>query len=112
MPAVEQACLAWEACMRRDAEVIGRARVSAMTLAEIINGFVEPITYKTMAFFVLLIGSAFFLSNIAFGFARNRIVGRQLMVDRQVIGLRKGLRSGLASGIDDSISDLNSHVMD
>ena len=48
VPAMEKACLAWEACMRRDPSVIGRAKLSAETFAEIINGFIEPISYKTM----------------------------------------------------------------
>ncbi|KAG5462821.1 MAG: hypothetical protein BJ554DRAFT_3411, partial [Olpidium bornovanus] len=35
-------------CMYRDPTVVGRAKVSAETFAEIINSFVEPISYKTM----------------------------------------------------------------
>jgi hypothetical protein len=34
--------------MNRDPTVVGRARVSAETFAEIINSFIEPISYKTM----------------------------------------------------------------
>jgi Di-sulfide bridge nucleocytoplasmic transport domain len=48
VPAMEKACLAWEKCMNRDPTVVGRARVSAETFAEIINSFIEPISYKTM----------------------------------------------------------------
>ena len=48
VPAMEKACLAWEKCMNRDPNVVGRARVSAETFAEIINSFIEPISYKTM----------------------------------------------------------------
>jgi Di-sulfide bridge nucleocytoplasmic transport domain len=48
VPAMEKACLAWEKCMNRDPSVVGRARVSAETFAEIINSFIEPISYKTM----------------------------------------------------------------
>lgn len=45
---MEKACVAWEKCMNRDPTVVGRARVSAETFAEIINSFIEPISYKTM----------------------------------------------------------------
>jgi hypothetical protein len=48
VPAMEKACLTWEGCMKRDPSVIGRAKLSAETFAEIINGFIEPISYKTM----------------------------------------------------------------
>jgi hypothetical protein len=34
--------------MNRDPTVVGRAKVSAETFAEIINSFIEPISYKTM----------------------------------------------------------------
>ncbi len=48
VPAMEKACIGWETCMRRDPSVTGRAKLSAETFAEIINGFIEPISYKTM----------------------------------------------------------------
>src|SRR5271169_4815983 len=50
VPAMEKACVAWEKCMNRDPTVVGRARVSAETFAEIINSFIEPISYKTMVY--------------------------------------------------------------
>jgi hypothetical protein len=48
VPAMETACQAWEACMRRDPSLFGRAKLSAETFAEIVNGLIEPISYKTM----------------------------------------------------------------
>lgn len=48
VPAMEAACSRWEKCMSRDSSQVGRARVSAETFAEIINSFIEPISYKTM----------------------------------------------------------------
>ena len=51
VPAMETACQAWEACMRRDPSLFGRAKLSAETLAEIVNGLIEPISYKTMVSF-------------------------------------------------------------
>lgn len=48
VPAMEQACRAWEAGMNRDPTTIGRAKVSATTFAEILNSFIDPITYKSL----------------------------------------------------------------
>lgn len=48
VPAMEVRCNTWEKCMNRDPSQVGRARVSAETFAEIINSFIEPISYKTM----------------------------------------------------------------
>ncbi|ORX90521.1 hypothetical protein K493DRAFT_265657 [Basidiobolus meristosporus CBS 931.73] len=72
LPGLKDLCNTWEACMKRDPTVIGRAKVSAETFAEILNNFVEPISYKTMIFFTLLIFGSLFLSNFAFGFLRSR----------------------------------------
>jgi hypothetical protein len=80
---MEKACLAWEKCMNRDPTVVGRARVSAETFAEIINSFIEPISYKTMVlspqfqpnskiFCLLAVFGSVFLSNFAFGLLRQR----------------------------------------
>ena len=47
-PAMVSQCSNWETCMNRDPTTIGRARVSAELIAEVINGFVEPISWKTL----------------------------------------------------------------
>lgn len=73
VPAMEKACLAWESCMKRDPSVVGRAKLSAETFAEIINGFIEPISYKTMIFILTALFGTIFLSNYAFSMARNRV---------------------------------------
>jgi len=54
VPAMEKACISWESCMKRDPSVVGRAKLSAETFAEIINGFIEPISYKTMVHAILI----------------------------------------------------------
>ncbi|KAJ1983327.1 hypothetical protein H4R34_001350 [Dimargaris verticillata] len=72
VPAMEKACATWENCMNRDPKIIGRAKVSAETFAEIINSFIEPISYKTMAFFAFLLFGSLFISNFAFSILRNR----------------------------------------
>ena len=48
VPAMEVVCNNWDKCMKRDPTMVGRARVSASTFAEIFNSFVEPISYKAM----------------------------------------------------------------
>lgn len=93
LPALEAICENWERCMNRDPAKVGRAKVSAQTLAEIFNGFIEPISFKTMVsnifcpatsyllllltesaqfFFVASIASCFAVSNLTFSFFRNK----------------------------------------
>ena len=48
VPAMESMCNSWQKCMNRDPAMVGRARVSAQTFAEIITSFAEGISYKTM----------------------------------------------------------------
>ncbi|KAF5361679.1 hypothetical protein D9758_007380 [Tetrapyrgos nigripes] len=48
IPAVVTQCGNWETCMNRDPTKVGRARVGAELLAEVVNGFVEPISWKTL----------------------------------------------------------------
>ncbi|KAK0198105.1 Di-sulfide bridge nucleocytoplasmic transport domain-containing protein [Armillaria mellea] len=50
LPAMAQQCANWETCMNRDPTTLGRARVGAELIAEVVNGFVEPISWKTLAF--------------------------------------------------------------
>ncbi|KAF9066560.1 Di-sulfide bridge nucleocytoplasmic transport domain-containing protein [Rhodocollybia butyracea] len=49
-PALVHQCSEWELCMNRDPTKIGRARIGAELIAEVVNGFVEPISWKTLAF--------------------------------------------------------------
>lgn len=48
IPAMIQQCGNWETCMSRDPTIVGRARVGAELIAEVVNGFVEPISWKTL----------------------------------------------------------------
>lgn len=71
IPAIEDMCNEWAACMNRD-KVVAQAKVSAEAIAEIINSFVEPISYKTLIFFSLLTLGTLVFSNVAFSiFKRN-----------------------------------------
>ncbi|KAJ4471385.1 Di-sulfide bridge nucleocytoplasmic transport domain-containing protein [Lentinula edodes] len=49
-PALVHQCGEWELCMNRDPTKIGRARIGAELIAEVVNGFVEPISWKTLTF--------------------------------------------------------------
>ncbi|TEB34937.1 hypothetical protein FA13DRAFT_1753353 [Coprinellus micaceus] len=55
-PAMVQQCSNWESCMNRDPTNLGRAKVSAELIAEVINGFVEPISWKTLIFTLTSLG--------------------------------------------------------
>lgn len=48
VPAMIHQCAKWEMCMNRDPAAVGRAKVSAELIAEVVNGFVEPISWKTL----------------------------------------------------------------
>ncbi len=48
------------------------AEVSAMTFAEIINSFVEPISFKTLLFVAFIGGTIFGVGNVVLGAARAR----------------------------------------
>ncbi|KAG6902967.1 hypothetical protein C0995_008540 [Termitomyces sp. Mi166 len=50
VPAMAQQCENWKTCMNRDPAIVGRARVGAELIAEVVNGFVEPISWKALAF--------------------------------------------------------------
>ncbi|KAF9457462.1 Di-sulfide bridge nucleocytoplasmic transport domain-containing protein [Collybia nuda] len=50
IPAMAQQCANWETCMNRDPAIVGRAKVGAEMIAEVVNGFVEPISWKALAF--------------------------------------------------------------
>ncbi|KAM6495042.1 Di-sulfide bridge nucleocytoplasmic transport domain containing protein [Amanita muscaria] len=55
VPAMIRQCSDWETCMNRSAAVVGRVKVGAELIAEVLNGFVEPISWKALAFIAVLI---------------------------------------------------------
>eukprot|EP00164_Ancoracysta_twista_P010581 GFYU01016026.1.p1 GENE.GFYU01016026.1~~GFYU01016026.1.p1 ORF type:complete len:348 (-),score=52.78 GFYU01016026.1:133-1176(-) len=73
IPHMRETCLQWQNCMTRDPLVVGRTKLSAETLAEIINSFVEPLSYKTMLFFAVFVFGFMIASNLAFTFARSKL---------------------------------------
>ena len=71
-PKFEMMCKGWDDCTKQDPNKTGRAKVSAHTFAEIFNSFVDPISWKAMAFTLILVSGSFFFSNLAFGFFRSK----------------------------------------
>ncbi|WPH02837.1 Hypothetical protein R9X50_00570500 [Acrodontium crateriforme] len=74
LPALELACGEWHNCMNQDPKRVGRARMSAQAFAKIFNSFIDPISYKAMAFTCMMVVGAFIVSNSAFVFFRNKAV--------------------------------------
>ncbi|KIY45703.1 hypothetical protein FISHEDRAFT_48740 [Fistulina hepatica ATCC 64428] len=70
VPAMASQCGRWETCMNRDPTKIGRTRVAAEMLAEVVNAFVEPITWKTLAFTLVTLGSLTLLVNALLSYYR------------------------------------------
>ncbi|KAK7203013.1 Di-sulfide bridge nucleocytoplasmic transport domain-containing protein [Myxozyma melibiosi] len=61
------ACSSWQKCMDREPSDVGRASVSAETVADILNSFIERLSYKSMGFlFVLILGSIYVSSTKGF----------------------------------------------
>ncbi|KAI9933632.1 hypothetical protein MW887_008105 [Aspergillus wentii] len=73
LPALETVCENWERCMNRDPAKVGRAKVSAHTMAIIINSFIDPISWKAILFFLATISTVTVVSNWSFRSFRNRL---------------------------------------
>ncbi|KAK7688147.1 hypothetical protein QCA50_008517 [Cerrena zonata] len=73
MPALLHQCGLWETCMNRDPTKVGRAKVGAELIAEVVNGFVEPISWKTLIFTVLSLSSLTFFINALLSLYRSKL---------------------------------------
>ena len=62
VPAMRSVCESWERCMSRDPRMVGRAKVSARTFAEILSSFVDGVSVKALG-----LGGALFLGFWAIG---------------------------------------------
>ncbi|WFD04440.1 hypothetical protein MOBT1_003150 [Malassezia obtusa] len=69
-PALTEACATWQRCSARDPTVVGRARVTAETFAEILNGFVDAVSWKTMLFSLLTLSIVVGATNSTLSFFR------------------------------------------
>ncbi|GAA6027272.1 hypothetical protein JCM8097_002545 [Rhodosporidiobolus ruineniae] len=72
LPFMESRCAGWEECMNRDVVVSGKTRVVAETLAEVVNGFVDVISFKTMLFVLLTLGLTIYGSSVALSILPSR----------------------------------------
>ncbi|KAJ5852642.1 uncharacterized protein N7529_012027 [Penicillium soppii] len=72
-PALETICENWERCMNRDPAKVGRAKVSAHTMAIIINSFIDPISWKAILCFLATISTVTVVSNWSFRSFRHRL---------------------------------------
>ncbi|GAA5937255.1 hypothetical protein JCM1841_007022 [Sporobolomyces salmonicolor] len=72
LPVLEGKCAGWEECMNREVVVVGKTRVVAETLAEVVNGFVDVISFKTMLFVVLTLGITIYGSSAALSLLSSR----------------------------------------
>ncbi|KAI8824817.1 Di-sulfide bridge nucleocytoplasmic transport domain-containing protein [Fimicolochytrium jonesii] len=69
---MQKACTDWEKCMQRDPKEVGRLKVGAETLAEILNKLVEPLSYKTMVFGTILLFGTLLLTSSALTLVKSR----------------------------------------
>ncbi|ODV67506.1 hypothetical protein HYPBUDRAFT_106844 [Hyphopichia burtonii NRRL Y-1933] len=67
VPALEKTCTMWGKCMNRDPQLIGKSKVTAETFADIINGFLKPISWKSLFLMTFHVLITFFFTNRVFG---------------------------------------------
>jgi len=72
VPHMVQPCSEWEMCMNRDPTKVGRTRIGAELIAEVLNGFVEPITWKTLGFTLASLSFLTVFINTVFSFYRSK----------------------------------------
>eukprot|EP00455_Lapot_gusevi_P056613 TRINITY_DN9447_c0_g1_i1.p1 TRINITY_DN9447_c0_g1~~TRINITY_DN9447_c0_g1_i1.p1 ORF type:complete len:225 (-),score=48.19 TRINITY_DN9447_c0_g1_i1:19-693(-) len=73
VPAMALTCTVWESCMNRDPSVVARTKVSAQTLAEIVNSFCNHLSYQSIVFLTLFLFGFVISSNLAFQFSRSKM---------------------------------------
>lgn len=73
VPALEQRCLAWERCMHQDPKAVGRSRVGAQTLGGVVEGLVEPISWRTILVVCGGVVGALWANNAGWGVFRKQL---------------------------------------
>lgn len=104
-PALEQTCAAWERCMNRDPQQLAKSKITAETLAEILNSFLGHLSWKSLfLLFSLLLGS-FLVSQATFGRLHTVWTGDQLLeVNQRLKALENELRESNERKIAHSIN--------
>lgn len=123
VPALEKACTVWSKCMNRDPQLIGKSKITAETFADIVNGFVKPITWKSLFFMNFMIFGSLFITNIALGSYRNssafnntskkELTDMQREYEKKIEEQNKLLleyKSQLRDQNDTSINNTNSYI--
>ncbi|OQO01363.1 hypothetical protein B0A48_12918 [Cryoendolithus antarcticus] len=70
-PALQQVCANWAKCMNRDPMKVARAKVSAQSFAEIFNGFVDALSWKSITVAAAFVLGGLLVSNVAFSKLRH-----------------------------------------
>ncbi|KAI9347290.1 Di-sulfide bridge nucleocytoplasmic transport domain-containing protein [Obelidium mucronatum] len=78
VPAMQQMCSDWELCMNRDPHEIGRLKVGAEAIAEVLNRLFEPLSVKTMIFGSVLFFGTMYLYFTAPSFENLKTLPPQL----------------------------------
>ncbi|RLV94960.1 Nucleus export protein brr6 [Spathaspora sp. JA1] len=66
VPALEQECTELDKCRNRDPQLIARSKITAETFAEIINGFIGKISWKSMILINMLVLGGLVITNVIF----------------------------------------------
>jgi len=87
VPALDAACNEWESCMNQQAGiVVKRSKLSAQTLGEVVNAFLEQLSWKSAALLSLLFLVIVVGSNCALSLASNNPI---FYPSRQGVGKEK-----------------------
>lgn len=70
-PVLETKCTDWSKCMNRDPQLLGKSKITAEILADILNGFVKPISWKTIFFIITIVFGSLIITNLAFNTYRH-----------------------------------------
>lgn len=86
-PLLENKCTEWSKCMNRDPQLIGRSKLTAEIFADIINGFIRPISWKSIFFLIALLIGSLVTTNFVFNNYRNphnmKIDNLELIIKQQ-----------------------------
>ncbi|KAJ5219602.1 nuclear envelope protein Brr6 [Penicillium chermesinum] len=82
-PVLKSYCEEWSRCLKRDPRKMARAKLSAQTMAGIINGFVDAISWKTIIVFLATVLVVLLGSNWSFRTFRNRQEERRYQQSNQ-----------------------------
>lgn len=67
VPAIQKACNELFKCMNQDPNAIVKTKITAETIANIINSFIKPISWKSIFFINLLLFGSLIVSNVVLG---------------------------------------------